>query len=92
MYIFSNHLADRGKKHMEKKNINFTKDGMRVGVKGRTQEQNADKVQDTLVKTWNLSGAQIEERPNSSRTSSSASRPSTSRTNTASSQKAGKAR
>lgn len=78
MYLFSHDLANRGKKHMEKKNVNFTKDGMRVGVKHRSEEEYADRQQEVLVKTWNLSN---ESRPGTgSRSSSSTSRPSGSRT------------
>lgn len=75
MYLFSNQLADRGKKHMEKRNVNFTKGGMRVGVRQRSEEHIADKHQDFMVKTWNLSGQQGEPektsswRPSASRTS-----------------------
>ncbi|KAF2102015.1 hypothetical protein NA57DRAFT_53950 [Rhizodiscina lignyota] len=55
MYVFSHDLAHRGKKHMEKKNIAFTKDGMRVGVKDKGSEHYEDKTQSVFVKAWNLS-------------------------------------
>jgi hypothetical protein len=45
MYLFSQDMANRGKKHMEKKNMSFTKDGMKVGVKEVSDEQYADKTQ-----------------------------------------------
>lgn len=45
MYLYSNQLADRGKKHLEKKNIVYTKDGMKVGVKDVKDEQLNDNVQ-----------------------------------------------
>jgi hypothetical protein len=45
MYIFSNELAERGKHKMEKKNIHFTKDGMKVGVKEIKAEDYEDKTQ-----------------------------------------------
>ncbi|KAI9654635.1 MAG: hypothetical protein M1821_005842 [Bathelium mastoideum] len=38
---------------MEKKNIAFTKDGMKVGVKEIRNEEYADKTQGVLVKAWN---------------------------------------
>lgn len=38
---------------MEKKNVVFTKDGARVGVKEVSAEQYADKTQRAFVKTWN---------------------------------------
>jgi hypothetical protein len=45
MYVFANDLADRGVKKMEKKNLVFTKDGMKVGVKEVRSEDYADKTQ-----------------------------------------------
>ena len=46
VYLWSNEMTDRGKKHMEKKNMSFTKDGgLKVGVKERTNEQYTDKTQ-----------------------------------------------
>jgi len=53
MYLFSNELAERGQKKLEKKNISFSKDGMKVGVKGLRDEDYADKTQNVLVKAWN---------------------------------------
>lgn len=52
MYVFANDLADRGVKKMEKKNMVFTKDGMKVGVKEVRSEDYADKTQSVLVKAW----------------------------------------
>ena len=45
MYLWTNDLANQGKKTMEKKNINFTKDGMKVGVKPISEEEYADRTQ-----------------------------------------------
>lgn len=46
IYAWSNELSERGKKHMEKKNMAFTKDGgLRVGVKEMKDETYADKTQ-----------------------------------------------
>jgi hypothetical protein len=46
MYLFTNELADRGKKHMEKKNMHFTQEGgLKVGVKEVSNEAYADKTQ-----------------------------------------------
>lgn len=46
IYAWSNELADRGKKKMEKKNMSFTKDGgLRVGLKEQGDERMADKTQ-----------------------------------------------
>ncbi|KAK5241086.1 hypothetical protein LTR16_009784, partial [Cryomyces antarcticus] len=33
MYVFTNELTERGKKKMEKTNVTFTKEGLKVGVK-----------------------------------------------------------
>lgn len=38
-------MADRGKRHMDKKNVSFSKDGMKVGVKQVNDEDYADKTQ-----------------------------------------------
>jgi hypothetical protein len=53
LYVFSNELAERGKTKMEKKNISFSKDGLKVGVKELKDEDYADKTQNYLVKAWN---------------------------------------
>ncbi|KAH9822031.1 hypothetical protein Tdes44962_MAKER04824 [Teratosphaeria destructans] len=45
LYLWSNELADRGRKKMEKKNISFSKaGGVKVGVR-TTDESAADKAQ-----------------------------------------------
>lgn len=38
---------------MEKKNVVFTKDGARVGVKELSAEKVTDRTQKAFVKTWN---------------------------------------
>ena len=45
MYIYTNDLTERGKRHLEKKNIVYTKDGLKVGVKDLREEDYADKTQ-----------------------------------------------
>jgi hypothetical protein len=46
MYIYTNDMAERGKKSMEKRNISFSKDGgLKVGVKGISSEAYEDKTQ-----------------------------------------------
>lgn len=45
IYLYSNQLAERGVHKMEKKNIVFSKDGARVGVKEVNAEEYADKTQ-----------------------------------------------
>jgi hypothetical protein len=53
IFLYSNELAERGVKKMEKKNVVFTKDGAKVGVKEVSNETYADKTQRAFVKTWN---------------------------------------
>ncbi|KAF2227932.1 hypothetical protein BDZ85DRAFT_255131 [Elsinoe ampelina] len=55
IYTWSNEMADRGMRKMEKKNVVFTKDGMKVGVKEVSAEEAADRQQNYLVKAWNFS-------------------------------------
>ncbi|KAL1311049.1 hypothetical protein AAFC00_001263 [Neodothiora populina] len=55
IYLWSNEMADRGKRHMDKKNVSFSKEGMKVGVKQVNDEEYADKTQSYLVKVWNYS-------------------------------------
>lgn len=50
---FGKNTSDR----MAKKNVIFTKDGMRVGVKQASQEQYIDATQSWVVKAWNLGTA-----------------------------------
>ncbi|KAI4848023.1 hypothetical protein E4T44_04179, partial [Aureobasidium sp. EXF-8845] len=42
MYLWTNDLANQGKSHMEKKNVSFSKDGMKVGVKEMSEEEYAN--------------------------------------------------
>lgn len=53
IFLYSNELAERGVKKMEKKNVVFTKDGARVGVKEISTESYTDKTQRAFVNTWN---------------------------------------
>jgi hypothetical protein len=46
-------LAERGVHKLEKKNVVFTKDGAKVGVKEVSAENYADSTQKAFVKTWN---------------------------------------
>lgn len=46
LYLWSNELAERAGKKMEKSNVSFTKEGgLRVGVKEMRDESYADKTQ-----------------------------------------------
>ena len=53
VYMYSNELAERGVRKMEKKNVVFTKDGAKVGVKEMSAEDVTDRTQRAFVKTWN---------------------------------------
>ncbi|KAG5997328.1 hypothetical protein E4U43_002661 [Claviceps pusilla] len=47
-------FRDTASERMGKKNVVFTKDGMRVGVKDVQNERYVDKTQSWVVKAWNL--------------------------------------
>jgi hypothetical protein len=53
IFLYTNELAERGVHKLEKKNVVFTKDGAKVGVKEVSAESYADKTQRAFVKTWN---------------------------------------
>ncbi|KAH3944221.1 hypothetical protein HBH98_148190 [Parastagonospora nodorum] len=53
IFLYTNELAERGVHKLEKKNVVFTKDGAKVGVKEISAENYADKTQKAFVKTWN---------------------------------------
>ncbi|PNS20682.1 Eukaryotic translation initiation factor 3 subunit M [Sphaceloma murrayae] len=55
IYTWSNEMADRGRRKMEKKNVVFTKDGVKVGVKELSAEEVSDRQQGYFVKAWNYS-------------------------------------
>jgi len=46
IYLWSGEMTERGKQHMEKKHMSYSKDGgLKVGVKEVRHEQTADKTQ-----------------------------------------------
>lgn len=45
IYTIANEVADKTAKKMEKKHLNFTKDGLVVGVKERREEAYVDRTQ-----------------------------------------------
>ncbi|KHO01089.1 uncharacterized protein MAM_00090 [Metarhizium album ARSEF 1941] len=47
-------FRDTASERMGKKNVVFTKDGMRVGVRQVQNEKYVDKTQSWVVKAWNL--------------------------------------
>ena len=56
IYLWSNEMADRGKRKMEKKHVSFSKDGMKVGVKSINDEDYADKTQKYISEDANGCG------------------------------------
>lgn len=52
IYLYADELAARGKHKMEKKNVVFTKDGMKVGVKEVRDEDYEAKTQKAFVQAW----------------------------------------
>lgn len=46
---------------MASKNVAFTKDGLRVGVKDMKNENYVDATQSYVVKAWNLAGQEKKE-------------------------------
>ncbi|RDA82844.1 hypothetical protein CP532_0944 [Ophiocordyceps camponoti-leonardi (nom. inval.)] len=58
VYLSASKFRDSASERMGKKNVVFTKDGVRVGVKHMQNEKYVDNTQSWVVKAWNLSGAQ----------------------------------
>ncbi|KAI3541166.1 hypothetical protein CPAR01_07561 [Colletotrichum paranaense] len=56
VYLSVNKIQESASERMGKKNVVFTKDGVRVGVKHTSNENYVDKTQSWVVKAWNLSG------------------------------------
>ncbi|TPX09620.1 uncharacterized protein E0L32_009221 [Thyridium curvatum] len=54
IYLSVAQIQAQATKKMGKKNVVFTKDGVRVGVKHVENEQYVDKTQSWVVKAWNL--------------------------------------
>jgi hypothetical protein len=55
IYLSFCKISDAASSKLEAKNVVFTKDGMRVGVKEVKTESYVDSTQNMLVKAWNLS-------------------------------------
>jgi len=53
VYTIVQDIADKTSKKMEKKNITFSREGMKVGVKEVSTEKYGDKTQNVLVNMWN---------------------------------------
>jgi len=55
-------IKTQAKKQMGNKNVVFTKDGVRVGIKHVDSEVYVDKTQSWVVKAWNLSGSDVKDK------------------------------
>ncbi|KAF6218572.1 hypothetical protein HO133_005922 [Letharia lupina] len=55
VYTIATDVAEKTSKKMEKKNISFGKDGMKIGIKEVRNENYVDQTQSLLVKAWNYS-------------------------------------
>ncbi|KAI0121668.1 hypothetical protein BJ170DRAFT_132253 [Xylariales sp. AK1849] len=58
IYLTAGKIEQQSRDKMAKKNVVFTKDGLRVGVKHVEQERYVDATQSWVVKAWNM-GSQI---------------------------------
>ncbi|KAK2849618.1 hypothetical protein FQN49_005584 [Arthroderma sp. PD_2] len=56
IYSVAMDVTNNTKKKMEKKNVNFSRDGAKVGVKELRAEDYQDKTQSVLVNIWETSG------------------------------------
>ncbi|KAL9109666.1 MAG: hypothetical protein Q9227_005704 [Pyrenula ochraceoflavens] len=54
-YQIATSVNDQTRQKMEKRNISFSKDGLKVGVKEKNTEKYADQTQSVLMKVWNAS-------------------------------------
>ncbi|KAI2602942.1 uncharacterized protein GGS25DRAFT_525970 [Hypoxylon fragiforme] len=54
IYLSATKIRDNAEARMAKKNVVFTKDGLRVGVKHVEQEKYVDATQSWVVKAWNM--------------------------------------
>ncbi|KAK7414141.1 hypothetical protein QQX98_007003 [Neonectria punicea] len=54
VYLSVAKIQETASERMGKKNVVFTKDGMRVGVKQMKNENYVDATQSWVVKAWNL--------------------------------------
>ncbi|KAL4741593.1 hypothetical protein BDV11DRAFT_55418 [Aspergillus similis] len=52
-YSIIQEVSDKTKSKMEKRNVMFTKDGMKVGVREVGEEEYVDRSQSILVNIWN---------------------------------------
>ncbi|KAF7876416.1 hypothetical protein EAF04_001508 [Stromatinia cepivora] len=55
VYLVTQQVSKSASDKMASKNVSFTKDGVKVGVKEMKNESYVDRTQGLLVKAWNLS-------------------------------------
>jgi hypothetical protein len=55
VYLATQQIGSAASEKMQQKNVVFTKDGVKVGVKQLKNENYVDTTQSFLVKAWNLS-------------------------------------
>ncbi|KAL7958445.1 hypothetical protein V8C34DRAFT_282823 [Trichoderma compactum] len=61
IYLSLVQMRETASERMGRKNVVFTKDGVRVGIKQMQNEKYVDKTQSYVVKAWNLGTAQRDE-------------------------------
>ncbi|KIW11592.1 hypothetical protein PV08_10893 [Exophiala spinifera] len=54
-YSIAHDVGHHTRKKLERKNVSFTRDGMKVGVRERSAEHEQDKAQSVITKIWNHS-------------------------------------
>ncbi|OAG36077.1 hypothetical protein AYO21_09704 [Fonsecaea monophora] len=54
-YSIAHDVGHKTRQKLERKNVSFSRDGMKVGVKEVTREQQEDAAQSVLTKVWNNS-------------------------------------
>ncbi|OCT44004.1 hypothetical protein CLCR_00140 [Cladophialophora carrionii] len=52
-YSIANEVGEKTRQKLERKNVSFSKEGMKVGVKHVSQEQQEDAAQSVITKVWN---------------------------------------
>ncbi|KAL2752206.1 hypothetical protein ACRALDRAFT_1095439 [Sodiomyces alcalophilus JCM 7366] len=61
VYVSIVKIQDVASQRMEKRNVVFTKDGVRVGVRHVNTEKYVDQTQSWVVKAWNLATGNVED-------------------------------
>ncbi|PNY25433.1 Uncharacterized protein TCAP_04621 [Tolypocladium capitatum] len=61
VYLSATKIRETASERMGKKNVVFTKDGVRVGVRHVQNEKYVDATQSWVVKAWNLGSSKEDE-------------------------------